>query len=185
MITLPTPRRSHLQSFGIIAGLFLSTLLGILLQALTSPLFAFIAWLIGWIPAAIGMTNPERLSPLYNSWNRLAAAFSRRARLLLMRVCYNIFICVVCAGGSRLMQATLRSDQSYWVDRKTLRVSAYGSQYNGPSRSADNGWLSDFLAWSASSGNRWAWFLTPFIILIRLLETDEQETYPASIYTLF
>ena len=104
MITLPLPRRSHLKSFGIIAGLLLSTLLATLVQGLISPLFALIAWLIGWIPAAIGMAYPERLSALYNSWNRLAAAFSRRARLLLMRVCYNIFICVVCAGGSALAE---------------------------------------------------------------------------------
>jgi hypothetical protein len=112
------------------------------------------------------------------------AAFSSRARLLLLRTCYHSIIGIVCAGGSQFGKEPSRHG-SYWIPRQALRTDGYDSQHHGHAFSPNPGWLGDFISWGSRSGNRWAWFLAPFLLVIRLLEADEHKTIPSSIYTLF
>ena len=187
MITLPSrPRRACLRSFSLAVSLCSGVLIGATLTLLLS--FQWVS--LGAVPALVlafpTLFCPHTLSRLYDVWNRMALLFNRVARLWLTGICFYIVLATVGLTGSRLRLAHPTASESLWVPRKTVPPATYKSQWVSIEKNGwRKGWIRSFVFWAFHSGNLWAAFVLPFLILLCLLEGDEESSAPTRIYTLF
>jgi len=116
----------------------------------------------------------------------MAGYFARRARALIMGICYFVIFVAVGLAGSRILIAPPVAIKSIWVPRRTLAPGEYASQYDSETKEvpAEN-WISAFLSWAKRSGNLWACCLLPFLVLLSYFETDEESSVSGNIYTLY
>jgi hypothetical protein len=122
----------------------------------------------------------------YRVWNRLARDFAHYASLLLMGICFYIIFVAVGRAGSSLRLARPTATQSLWVPRKTLAPTTYGNQHAiATEGSLKKGQIASLFSWALHSGNLWTCCLLPFLILLSLFETEQENSVPAGIYTLF
>jgi hypothetical protein len=116
----------------------------------------------------------------------MALLFARAARLWLTGICFYIVFVAVGLTGSRLRLAHPTASESLWVPRKTFPPATYESQWGSIEKNGSRkGWIRSFLYWAFHSGNLWAAFMLPFLILLCLLERDEESSLPTRIYTLY
>ncbi|HQU31705.1 MAG: hypothetical protein HRU72_08005 [Planctomycetia bacterium] len=127
------------------------------------------------------------LTTLYKAWNKIANYYVRFASLLIMGICYYIIFVAAGMAGTRFIREISSDQKSMWKPRKTLAPNAYGSQYDfitgNPLKK--KGWALTFFSWSWRSGNLWACFLLPLLILLSFFETDQKTSVSANIYTLY
>lgn len=180
------PRRAFLTSFGLTIAL-----LGMLMMAA-------ISWQRGSLPllavgafATLALAVSAKLRPEwwvlpYRVWNKVARLYAPVARAYILLVCYYTIFPVLRLLGSTLTSSPASSSESAWVQRGTLPVTMYGSQHHTAQEQAGvYGWVRSYASWAMRSRQPWALALLPFLILISLLETVEETSYPVDIYTLF
>ena len=186
MIVLPPIREVCLQSFGVVMGLFAGLLIGILssLLGISRPFILGVG-----VASAVmfpGLLWPQMLSLAYRAWNKFARIFAGYARVLLAGICFYIIFVTVGRSGAALRPNRSPGSRSQWIPRETLAPAAYSALHAVPmKRPSEHGWISDFLLWASRSGNLWVVCLLPFLILLSVLETDDEGSFPSGIYTLF
>jgi hypothetical protein len=183
MLSLPRSNKILLKSFSVAVGLTGTTLIA-------SILFVFDRSFLFATPvlvATIGVACPAMMVKPYNLWNRISRRLERLMRFALLVTCYYVIVFPVSVCGSRLVKRSLQNNASLWVPRGTLPPNGYSSQYTGTAISSlpDDGAVLSYLRWAVSTKNAWAIFLTPFLFLIRLIESEYEEASPANVYTLF
>jgi hypothetical protein len=188
MIILPFPARRHwLISFWLVMSSALGVL-GVILLGLRG----FPAWLASAAIAAIlalpGLLRPNLALLPYRVWNKLARHIVSALRLLLMGLCfYTIFVVVRCRRAYRSALHLTSPHESLWVKRGTLPEGTYFSPYLAEAvQSEGHSWTWNFISSVRKSGEYWALSLLPFLLLLALLQTDEEQAqFPANLYTLF
>lgn len=186
MITLPSVRRASLRSFWLAICLSGGLLLSVVLSLLVSFRWAVLAVGLAFVLALPGYLWPQLISLPYRVWNRLARDFARCASLLLMSICFYIILVAVGRAGSSLSLARPTATQSSWVPRETLAPTTYNNQHGIPTEgSLSQGWIATLFSWALHSGNLWTCCLLPFLMLLSLFETEEENSAPTDIYTLF
>ncbi len=177
MVTLPsTPNRVDLRSFGLVASLGLAVAI-----AATARVAGFVLWpaygaASGIVLGIWAWTRPGSVEKPLHLWNRLAGFMLRGARLLTTGICFAI-ISVAGRAGSRLCWSPDAADASGWEPRPLC-------QMTGGSPSTI-GWIRAFVTWTWRSGNVWAGSLLPFLVLLRVLRTQQAGSLDDRIYTLF
>ena len=186
-IILPSqPRRIELISFWLAFSISFALLISILLWLLSFPLWFGVGAILGLGPALFGILRPASVSLPYGFWNRMAGYFARRARVLIMGICYFVIFVTVGLAGSRILIAPPVAIKSIWVPRRTLAPAEYASQHDSETKEAPaENWIFAFLSWAKRSGNLWACCLLPFLVLLSYFETDEESSVSGSIYTLY
>jgi hypothetical protein len=145
-----------------------------------------VAGLVSVALCIAGMFAPGVAPLALRIWNKAAREFARFARMAVMAVCFYVVFALLGWTGSKLKLKRPGVGQSAWVPRNSVSPDAYYSQDAvTPEHLAEKGWLMTFLTWGRGTGNLWACFLLPFLLLISALDTDEETLAPASIYTLF
>lgn len=188
MIILPfPPRRVWLTSFWLAISVSTGLLGATLLWLLVSPPSVAIGGGLALGLAATGFLWSRRIvSRAYNIWNTLASYYVRGARFVLFRLCFYLTLVTVGRVGNSLTLGRVTAATSLWVPRSTLPPNTYGSQWAVPREHASRkGWVRNFLSWTFHSGNLWAVFLLPSLLLLGMLEKDEESSLPSNIYTLF
>jgi hypothetical protein len=186
-LILPAANRPRLlSSFWLVVSLFL----GLLLSATFSPLFS-----LGWLFLAVSSTaalflpvwrKPELASLPYRAWNKMARGFGYYGRLLVLGIIFYVIFLAVGRTGSHLkLQRPEDREESQWIKRDTLSPDAYHVQHSLPGEESFRSWISAFSSWTLRSGNVWALFLLPFLVLLSWLDTEQEENFPSGIYTLF
>jgi len=136
----------------------------------------------------LGTLWPHVMSKPYRLWNRLAYHFARQASLAIMGICFYVLFGAVGRAGALLYLTRPSMTTSLWTPRGTLASTAYAGQYGEAGREtvAEN-WNTTFLSWALHSRNHWVYCLWPFLTLLAILVTGEEEnrTTEANIYTLF
>ena len=186
MIALPPSHPVCLRGFSILIGAFGALLIGacLFLSGIQSPLGLGAA--SGFVLSLPGLLRPKLLSWPYRAWNKLAVEFARWASLLVMTVLFYVVFVAVGRSGSALGLDRPASNESLWKPRRTLAPDAYKAQYPQPSRaSSEDGFIFPFFSWATQTGNLWARFLLPYILLLSALGSVEEQELPTDIYTLF
>jgi len=185
MITLPPPRHSSLKSFWLVmtllSGLFISGLLWVL-DLRWFPL-GIILPLVLVLP---GLRRPLIMYIPYRIWIELVRRFASCVRPLLTGICFYLVLMPIGLTRSSVRLERLPRSESLWEARGTLPPTAYGSQSHlSTGKLSQKGWVYNYLSWAFKSGNFWAGYLLPFLLLLSALETDDQGSVPDDIYTLF
>jgi hypothetical protein len=185
LIVLPSrPRRAWVRSFGLAIGLWGGLAVG-LLAPLAGPTRALAAALVvaaaglavGWRPGAVRLA--------YRAWNKAARTYARAVRHAALVVSYGVVVAAG-RGGSSLRLRRPGPGESLWSPRPTLPVEAYGSQSDRPGRDWRGHPWAGVAAWALGTRNAWAILLVPFLLIVVATESQEQEEeFPAGIYTLF
>ncbi len=191
MMILPFPARRHwLISFWLVISIGMGALFGASLAFQVSPIWLAFGVILTSILVLPGLLRPEVALLPYRAWNKLARYVVRGLRLLLMSVCfYTVFVAVRCRKRRRssLNLASSTPNESMWVSRGTLTLESYASPYLAKTGcSSRSGWIANFISSITNSGEFWAFSLLPFLILLSVLQTDDEQTqFPTNIYTLF
>jgi len=185
-ILLPyRPRQAWLKSFGLALSIA-AALLAAVMALVGFPALSGLGALAACLLALAAMVRPETLRLPYRLWNKLARHYAAAARIWLLGTCFYFVFPVVGRAGSSLGLAPSPSATSHWVPRETLPAITYTSQHRtGAAEAPCGGWIRTFVSWAARSGNFWAIFLLPFLILLSALQPEEEEAFPSNIYTLF
>ena len=142
--------------------------------------------ILALVLALPGLRRPRMMYIPYRIWIELVGRLASCARVVLMGICYYLIFVAVGQTGSSLRLKRPPSTQSLWVGRGTLPPIAYGSQSHlSTGKLSQKGWVYNYLSWAFKSGNFWAGYLLPFLLLLSALETDDQGSVPDDIYTLF
>jgi hypothetical protein len=183
MLSLPPSNKIWLRSFSIAVGITGATLIASILFVLDRSFVLATPVLV----VAIAVTRPEIIVKPYNLWNRIARRLERFVRFALLVICYYVIVLPVSVCGSRVVKRAVRDNVSLWAPRGTLPPNGYSSQYTGTALCSlpDDRSIMSYLRWAASTKNGWAIFLTPFLLLIQLLDPEHEAASPASTYTLF
>jgi hypothetical protein len=186
LIVLPArPRRAWVRAFGLAIGLWGGLAVGVL-APLAGPTRALAAALVVVAAGLAAAWRPAEVRLAYRVWNKAARTYARAVRHAALVVAYGV---VAAAGGagSSLRLHRPGPDESLWSPRPTLPVEAYGSQSDRPGGRAWRGhpWAG-VAAWALGTRNAWATLLVPFLLIVVATESQEQEEeFPAGIYTLF
>ncbi len=186
MILLPPSRLAYLRSFSIaltLLNLSVVSILALCFRFGASLMFGSVL-LVG-LPLA-GLFRPEVMKKPYAFWNSAAVLFSRVARLMLTATCFYIIFLIVGRAGSAIDLSTLVKTKSLWNQRRTLAPAEFAREFplNKKIRTSA-GWLGGFRSWAWNSGQLWALFLLPFLIMLSGLENSREPRLPDGLYTLF
>jgi hypothetical protein len=188
MIFLPdSPNRLRLLSFWISLVFLLGIVVGIPLL-LTSQHYLIIPWiLILVILIVVGFKNTALVSGIYRVWNNLAHAYGSLALYSITGICFYVILLITGRAGSILrISREETKGKSHWKPRETLHNDSYDSMYNSLSKNVnDRGAIRSLFDWSMETKNYWVICLIPFLLLIRVLETEEHKEFPSNIYTLY
>jgi hypothetical protein len=149
------------------------------------------AWWAAGIIVLIGVGslafwNEHLVRRLYSAWNnRIIRPLSNVATAIILRVCLLLVFAATGRAGGRLN--IRRSSETMWATRDS------NANHTSPAPFAEaagiasvpNGWIRNYLRWTARSGNTWAVVLIPFFVLLRMVSTEEPTSSGANIYTLF
>ena len=138
--------------------------------------------------AMVAVMREDVMWRVYRAWNsRLAVPIARVIARMVMRICFIAAFVAVGRAGSRFDQPpAARSSSSLWTSRRTLAREEYYAPFAAASRGgASSGWISDYVAWAGHTQNRWALSLLPFLMVLRLVRTQDDHASQANIYTLF
>jgi hypothetical protein len=187
MITLPSlPRRAWLISFWLVISSAIGLLLGVPLSILLNPRLGGLGMGIAAGLALLGVIWPRQIvTAPYEGWNRLTRYFTRRARLLLLGLCFYVTFVAVGRFGSLVLLKRLNHAESLWtpsngsIPSEEFRAGSSEKRLTGH-------WCRDYCSWALRSGNEWAVCLLPFLFFLRILNTVEaKHEVPVNAYTLF
>ena len=188
MIVLPPypPLQAWLKAFWVVITLVSGLTAGVFLTLSVSGHWFLPALVLSVAMALPGLKWPQIAAFPYRAWNKLAREFARRGQLCLLLVCHYVVFVVVGRSGSSLRLARPTPTESMWIPRRTGAPSFRGSAHGIIVEPENRGWASAFISWAAQSGNAWAWFLWPFLMLLSAFHAeDEKGEVPANVYTLF
>jgi hypothetical protein len=188
MIVLPPypPLQSWLKAFWVVITLVSGLTVGAFLSLSISGHWFLPALVLSLLMALPGLKWPQIASFPYRAWNKLAREFARLGQFWLLLVCFYIVFVVVGKSGSSLCLARPAPMESMWKPRRPRAPSFRGSAHGIIVEPESLGWASAFNSWAAQSGNAWAWFLWPFLMLLSAFHgEDEKSEVPANVYTLF
>jgi hypothetical protein len=188
MMSLPFPPNCILlKSFWLVMSAAGGVLIGALSSRLLPSLWPALS-VAGTVALAVpGLLRPQIASLLYRAWHRLWRLFARQARGSLLLICYYLVFVAVGRTGSPLRLSRPSAATSLWVPWDTYEPSVRGGSRGVtvegvPHRS----WVPSLLVWAISTHNWWVCCLLPFLLLYAALASEqEQNTFPAGIYTLF
>ena len=185
-VILPPARRySILIAFwlalSVLAGITISVILAVWISPTQAPL-GLIAVPVLALP---GLLWPQLASFPYRAWNKLAAAFARWSRTLLMGICFYVIVVAVGRSGASLRLSRPDAGQSLWVRRQDSTGGPNNLERVVATDEDSRSWIHNFLRWSAKSRNLWACGVLPFLILLSALEHEQENSVPKDIYTLF
>lgn len=180
----PRPRRAWARAFALATGLW-AGLAAAVLASLAAPGSVIAALLVASVACVVAAWRPRVATLAYRVWNKGARMYARAAAHVAVVLCYAVVTAAGAAGSSLRLQRP-RPGESLWQPRPTLPLEAYGSQSARPGRAWHGHPWADLVRWAVGTPNAWAIFLVPFLVLIVALESQEQdEAFPAGIYTLF
>lgn len=187
MLLPGSPNRIWLLSFWAAMSLLIGLVTGAFAWALISLPWASLGALAALASAAAGLSKPRKLSTAYKTWNRTAGNVARFGQRWVTGACfYTVFLAVGRTGGSLGLARPPTGTESLWMPRRTLPTNAYVCCYKSSKKGAKRrGWITAYLSWAVGSRNIWACFLLPFLILLRAFGTEEKNSFPANIYTLY
>ena len=185
MILLPPhPQRAWLRSFWATVCILATIVLGTLTWINRTELFWF-APAFG-ILFAVGMISPRLLVWPYRAWNKLARFYAGYAEALIVRITF-FTVCVPAGWApSDLRVSRPPSEGTLWLSRGSRKPidQPFPAQRSKGKRA--EGWVARYAAWAWQSGERWRLALLPFLYLLFLVQSsDEESTVPDNIYTLF
>jgi len=184
---LPTVHHSVVKSFWVVLHVCVGiSVCGVL--AGSAP---------NWIPLAIAMVlttmlfglMPSKLRFLwlmYRGWNEAVIRFAKIMKTIILGICF--FVVLVAVGGSKgqLRVNKLPLSESLWTARNRKFTSNFKSLSHVAGENAgEKGWVSSYLSWAIHTKHIWALGLLPFLFLLSALDTEQKETMPSGIYTLF
>ena len=179
------PRREDLQGFGLAVGFLGGVLAAWIVGVPTgSGLLALAVGFALWIGVSgLAWRRPDLLEPVYRGWNRAAKAYARRARRVVLGICFFTVIAVVRLAGGKL-EIGSQTEESRWRSRTTLSA----DEYRGLGRGRGSGHEAregNLRAWASRSGNGWIVFLIPFLRIIEAFDVRDGIATPEGIYTLY
>ena len=187
MTTLPfRPRRHWLLSFWLVVSVLAGVTMGTLGWLLLSP-----RWTVGAIMLAagsmtFGMLRPEIMAGGYGVWNEASHFVARGVRLALVTICYFVVLVPLHLSGTTLELGRPNRGQSLWVTRRQPTRTAYFKVFEAANGgSPRRAWIASYVSWACETGNVWAVFLLPFLVLLSILDVpDAPRSVPADIYTV-
>lgn len=187
MIHLPVhPRRAWLRSFWFAVALLGGLVMGGTLAVFVSWPWFGVGAILGLVMALPGLLFPQIVAPPYRAWYWLSEWYMRLARFIIKGICFYVVFGVAGLAGSSLKLTPPSDAESCWLPRKTLPPTSNLHQYDAPPLDhRRRGWQATYISWAVRSGNWWAIGLLPFLIILAPLEPEEDQSFPANIYTLF
>jgi hypothetical protein len=186
LILPPANRGRRLLSFWLVMSFLIGVLTSFVLLVRGSAVGGGFSLLL--IPALFVPIwfHPELASFPYRAWNKMARAFGYHARQFILGTIFYVILIAVGRSGSLLQLAKPSPYESLWIPREPLAPAAYHVEHKVPMEQfLSRGWLHNFLLWASKSGNFWLLFLLPFLLFLSAFDTEQEESYPAGIYTLF
>lgn len=186
------PTRAALRAFwvlvSVVAGLVLGV--GLTMLDLVSSAGAVTVGVLAVVGlAGFGIARPYAVSFPYRVWNWLAAQVAARLRTYVTGVCFFTVVLAAGRAGSAPRFLAASSGESMWTPRESQALAAYASQCHDPRAASTRGrWTVGMRRWARRSGNHWALAVVPFLVVLRLLDTDEHQGSAAptsDIYTLY
>ncbi len=151
---------------GAAAGMAAS-LAGVSLSGVGGPLVLSGSVTLGLVLA--GWWAPALVFPVYRGWNRLAAAFGRRAARWVSRAAF-LSLSISGRGGSRFRAESPSPQASGWVRRESGPMEWPSSQSLLEREDADAAnWLWPLLGWARRSSNWWVWTMAPCLAVLSTL----------------
>ncbi len=183
MIVLPEPAdRSWLSAFGAALGALVA-LGSLALGGGGQIAVAATAATAAGILLLLSIWRPEVFAVLYDLYVRVTRRAARGVRSIVLRAAHATVIGCVGLAGSSISREKPRTGESLWVERHTLDPAHYASLWDGPGSA--RGGLRDFIRWSFGGGRVWALCLVPFLVLLRVSDTEGGRAFPTRIYTLY
>jgi hypothetical protein len=186
VIILPSPRIAYLRSFSLALTLLHLCIACILAYSLPvqPALFVFLFLLVGF--PLIGILQPAWMKAAYTAWNSGAGLFARAARVILTGICFYIIFLAVGRAGSRMDLHPPKREKSLWNPKGTLPGAAFDREFAAvESSGAAKGWIRGYSFWARNSGQIWALFLLPFLVMLSALDSHRDSRLPDGVYTLF
>jgi hypothetical protein len=181
---ITTKRRSHatLRAFSLVMGLCLGLLTAGVAFALGGVMWP--AWGVAAMfgAAAVGWWNRGVAERGLETWNTLARAVARLARLALTGAAFLVIV-LAGAAGSELPWRPARPGASGWLPRGDEGKRAFESQSNLASRGGN--WVRTVAAWARGSRNVWVWALIPPLLLLSRIQLSNQRSLGGATYTLY
>ena len=168
-------------------SLSIGLLVGIVLWLIVSPVWSALGVAVVLLLSLSALLQPQMVSPLYGSWNRLALLYAKYARALILLIMFYTLFALIGRFGKSLRLESSISMNSLWEPLEMNIQTGYGSSPGVfVEESIDRSWISRLISWATGSRNWWVYSLLPFFILLSALEGDRDDSaFPSSIYTLY
>jgi hypothetical protein len=140
--------------------------------------------IFGIVLAGLGYVSHPMVVHIYEIWARLSRNLSRFLNNAIMAVGYFTIFLLLRFTGSHLDRSVPTMAGSKWV-RKTAESEP---KYLQPVVFGDvskKSWMKSYLRWAWQSGNLWAVFLLPYLILLKIFRSEGESHLASNIYTLF
>lgn len=187
MIIMPSrPTQSFVNNFwSVICASFVVFLSGIL--------FPLLGWygigigvIIFLVLHVVGRRWKSVASLFYAKWNQLAKGYANISRWWIERIFFFLILRTVGLWDSSSPLSLSSPTCSMWKRRNTLFPDSEKKHFsNNLSQRRSKGWVGEYVSWAWKSGNVWAVWLIPFLLILTPLEMDEPSARADNIYTLF
>ncbi|MGI9294084.1 MAG: hypothetical protein ACR2PS_08895 [Pseudomonadales bacterium] len=185
MILLKTPDRIQLVSFWLAISVVIGIGAGLIAALILDGAWFGLAPVLAAVVAASGLLMSRLLAASYTAWARLAERTAGMARTGVMAICYYVVLFAISRTDNALqLQRPDARDGSLWTPLAQGDQSkpSYEAASVEPLRQK---WIRGYLRGMFRSGNGWACFLLPFLLLLRLFEYKDESHVPSNIYTLY
>jgi hypothetical protein len=187
-IVIPnSTHRAWQRGFWLTAALGLGTAAGGLLWILTPSQRLAAGVLTAVVAAVPGLLRPRLAMRPLQAWNRAARLFTRVASTWVTGICFYVVIPALGRRRSALTLDPVGPGTSLWTPWRN-GAGAGGGAVEGiaPANPSANAWAREFATWARGSGNPWASYLLPFLVVLTALEPPpDVELPPPGIYTLY
>lgn len=189
---LPKPiNRARLRAFWLLVTVAASS--SVMLVRWVLDLWSGVNTTVLWLGlllvlGAPGFLWPYRVQWVYRGWNFGARRAGRYIERYLTAVCFLTVVLPMSLGSPATRFERFPQSGTMWRPRGTQNGAAYSSQYTDDRGSPQGAaWSRSFLRWCRVSGHAQARVLLPFLWLLRLVDTNDDERRPVqgNIYTLY
>lgn len=185
-----SPNRNHKISLILALGI------------LTTAIVILIVWNHGMFPiliaaaiimiftlglAALEWVRKDSTLPLYNFWHWLTAKYISLINYWLLAICIRFIFTTVGLSGADSRFIPTKNNNSKWKKRQTLDNSITRLQYNRPYKEGAQlgNWFIHYVNWSLRTENKWKFFLSPFLLLLKIHESGPEVKTSSDNYTLY
>jgi len=137
--------------------------------------------------AAIAYKRKNVFLPIYTFWNKTVLSYSMVLRWWVLHVCfYMIMFPLRILRNDLNIPGKRKNQKSMWSSKKTIDPKHYTGQFQGfYKRGSRDKWVSEYIGWAISTGNKWMIVLLPFMIILKIYEPEIEKEFPSNIYTLY